>query len=197
MSDTDQSTPSITVDLTVADYEAFVTQAHKRPELKRRRLRSHLRFGTIMVLGLLLLVVARTRDADGAMDWGAALPAFFEAAVVATVVLLLLSLTFERLVPALTRANVRRALGRDPKNPFLGQHKLDFAPEGVLDTGEQGSGTLPWNLVQQAQETSDYLFLFIAPLQGVIVPKRGQPAADIDAVRAVLRDRVANTELSQ
>lgn len=196
MSTTEHPPASLTVDLTVADYEAFVTQAHKRPELRRRRLRSHLRFGTIMVLGLLLLVVARTRDANGQMDWGAALPAFFESAVVAAVVLLLLSLTFERLVPAITRANVRRALGRDPNNPFLGQHLLGFGPEGVADASERGSGTLPWDMVRQAQETDDYLFLFIAPLQGVIVPKRGQLPADLDAVRAVLREHVRDAQLS-
>lgn len=191
-----QTSASLNVDLTVADYEAFVTQAHKRPELKRKRIRAHLRFAVIMIVGLLLLVVSRTRSADGQMDWGAAMPAFFEAAVVAAVVLALLSLTLERLMPILARANVRRALQRDPANPFLGAHRLDFGPEGVADATDRASGNLPWEMIQQAEETQDYLFLFIAPLQGVIIPKRGQTAEDLDAVRAELRAHVARAQLS-
>ncbi|ANY15333.1 YcxB family protein [Bordetella pseudohinzii] len=189
-------TASLTLDLTVQDYEAFITHAHTRRELKRRRLRSHLRFAGIMIVGLLLLIVSRTRDAQGHMDWGAAMPTFFQAAVVAAVALALLSLGFERLIPAMARANVRRALKRDPENPFLGKHRLDFGPEGVADAGERASGSLPWDLVRDAEETADYLFLFIAPTQGVIIPKRGQREEDLQAVRAELRAHVPRALLS-
>ncbi|AMD49913.1 hypothetical protein BTL50_15255 [Bordetella holmesii] len=194
MSEVDKA--GLSVDLKVEDYEAFITHAHTRRELKRKRLRSHLRFAGLMIVGLLLLMVSRTRDAEGHMDWGAAMPAFFQAAVVAAVALVLLSLVFERLIPALARKNVRRAFKRDPENPFLGEHRLDFRPEGVTDAGERASGSLPWDLVREVEETSDYLFLFIAPTQGVIVPKRGQSEQDLRAVRDVLRAHVPRAVLS-
>ncbi|OZI73979.1 YcxB family protein [Bordetella genomosp. 12] len=194
MSELDKA--GLTVDLQVQDYEAFITHAHTRPELKRKRIRSHLRFAGLMIVGLLLLMVSRTRDAEGHMDWGAAMPAFFQAAVVAAVVLVLLSLAFERVIPALARKNVRRAFNRDPENPFLGVHRLDFGPEGVTDAGERASGSLPWDLVRDVEETADYLFLFIAPTQGVIIPKRGQSEQDLQAVREELRAHVPRAVLS-
>ncbi|MEJ2919710.1 YcxB family protein [Bordetella avium] len=189
-------TVSLQVDLTLQDYEDFVSYAHRRAPLTRRRLRGHLRFAATILVGLLLLAVARTRDAEGHMDWAAAMPTFLEWAVVAIVVLALLSLSFERLIPALGRSNVRRALKQAPENPFLGRHRLDFSAEGVRDTGERETGSLPWDLVRDAEETEEYLFLFIAPLQGVIIPKRGQREEDLQAVRAVMRTYVPNAGLS-
>ncbi|CPQ80292.1 membrane protein [Bordetella pertussis] len=76
---------------------------------------------------------------------------------------------------------MRRALGRQPDNPFLGRHTLDFGPRGV-----EG----------QVEETASHLYLFISPLQGVIIPKRGQSADVLQAVRAQLRAHVPGAVLA-
>ncbi|CFM96801.1 membrane protein [Bordetella pertussis] len=73
---------------------------------------------------------------------------------------------------------MRRALGRQPDNPFLGRHTLDFGPRG------------------QVEETASHLYLFISPLQGVIIPKRGQSADVLQAVRAQLRAHVPGAVLA-
>ncbi|PAX96850.1 hypothetical protein CKW48_14105, partial [Bordetella pertussis] len=96
----------------------------------------------------------------------------------------------------LARGNVRRALGRQPDNPFLGRHTLDFGPRGVDDAAAGASGTMPWEAVGQVEETASHLYLFISPLQGVIIPKRGQSADVLQAVRAQLRAHVPGAVLA-
>ncbi|CPQ08552.1 membrane protein [Bordetella pertussis] len=83
---------------------------------------------------------------------------------------------------------MRRALGRQPDNPFLGRHTLDFGPRGVDDAA--------WEAVGQVEETASHLYLFISPLQGVIIPKRGQSADVLQAVRAQLRAHVPGAVLA-
>ncbi|MDQ8032139.1 MAG: YcxB family protein [Bordetella sp.] len=183
-------TAALTVDLTVDDYQAFITHAHRRPELRKRRLRSHIRFAVILAVGLLLYTAARSSSAGLGTDWAVILPSFLQAAAVGLGALALMAVGFEYAVPAMARANVRRAFKRDPANPFLGRHHFLFEEAGVGDATEHASGSVPWDLIQSAEETNDYLFLFIAPLQGVILPKRGQDAASLAAVRAHLRAHV-------
>ncbi|CFM13532.1 membrane protein [Bordetella pertussis] len=91
---------------------------------------------------------------------------------------------------------MRRALGRQPDNPFLGRHTLDFGPRGVDDAAAGASGTMPWEAVGQVEETASHLYLFISPLQGVIIPKRGQSADVLQAGRAQLRAHVPGAVLA-
>ncbi|MFJ1302344.1 YcxB family protein [Pseudomonadota bacterium AL_CKDN230030165-1A_HGKHYDSX7] len=190
-----QPSAPLTVDLTLEDYQAFITYAHRRPELRRRRIKSHIRFGIIMAVGLLLYTAARTSSAGLGTSLSVILPAFAQSAVVGLGTLLLMALVFEHAVPAMARFNVRRAFAREPDNPFLGRHHFLFEEEGVGDATEHASGSVPWDMVRSAEETPDYLFLFIAPLQGVILPKRGQDPAALAAVRAQVRAHVSASQL--
>ncbi|WP_262340811.1 YcxB family protein, partial [Bordetella pertussis] len=54
-------------------------------------------------------------------------------------------------------------------------------PRGVDDAAAGASGTMPWEAVGQVEETASHLYLFISPLQGVIIPKRGQSADVLQA----------------
>lgn len=128
----DSSVPvRMVVDLTVDDYAAFTAYAYQRPALRRRHA-SHLRFAVLLAAGLLAVILLRVWDGRQ-LDWGAALPAYAQALAVGLAVFALLAAGYEYALPRLARGNVRRALGRQPDNPFLGRHTLDFGPRGVDD----------------------------------------------------------------
>ena len=57
------------VDLTADDYADFAAYVYKRPELRRRRYRSHLRFAIFMIVALLAYLVWQTWDGRGP-GWG-------------------------------------------------------------------------------------------------------------------------------
>jgi len=182
------------VDMTADDYADFAAYVYKRPELRRRRYRSHLRFAILMVVALLAYLVWQTWDGQGP-NWGQVLPAYFQGLAVGLGILAVLALAYEYLLPALVRKNTRRMLARQPDELFLGRHRLDFGPEGILDSTATASGRMDWSDVRRVEETPEHLYVILGTLQGVIIPKRGQDAATLDAVRAQLRAHVADTQL--
>jgi len=182
------------VDMTADDYADFAAYVYKRPELRRRRYRSHLRFAILMVVALLAYLVWQTWDGQGP-NWGQVLPAYFQGLAVGLGILAVLALAYEYVLPALVRKNTRRMLARQPDELFLGRHRLDFGPEGILDSTATASGRMDWSDVRRVEETPEHLYVILGTLQGVIIPKRGQDAATLDAVRAQLRAHVADTQL--
>jgi hypothetical protein len=54
---------------------------------------------------------------------------------------------------------------------------------------------MDWSDVRRVEETPQHLYVILGTLQGVIIPKRGQDAATLDAVRTQLRAHVADTQL--
>ncbi|RAP59957.1 hypothetical protein A6B37_24785 [Achromobacter sp. HZ01] len=182
------------VDLTADDYADFAVYVYKRPELRRRRYRSHLRFAILMIVALLAYLVWQTWDGKGP-DWARILPVYFEGLAVGLGILAVLALAYEYVLPALVRKNTRRMLARQPDELFLGRHRLEFGPDGVSDFTAAASGRMAWSDVRRVEETPDHLYVILGTLQGVIIPKRGQDAATLEAVRAQLRAHVADTQL--
>jgi len=182
------------VDLTADDYADFAAYVYKRPELRRRRYRSHLRFGVLMIVALLAYLIWQTWDGKGP-NWGAILPVYFQGLAVGLGILALLALAYEYVLPGLVRMNTRRMLAKQPDTLYLGRHELDFGPDGVTDSTASASGHMAWTDVRRVEETPEHLYVILGTLQGVIIPKRGQDAATLQAVRAQIRAHVADTQL--
>ncbi|MBB1625009.1 YcxB family protein [Achromobacter sp. UMC71] len=185
---------SMVVDLTADDYADFSAYVYKRPELRRRRYLSHLRFAILMVVVLLAYLVWQTWDGHGP-NWSLVLPVYFEGLAVGLGILVLLALAYEFVLPGLVRMNTRRMLAKRPDGLFLGRHELVFGVQGIQDTVAGASGQLAWGDVRRVEETPQHLYVILGTLQGVIIPKRGQDAATLDAVRARLREHVADIQL--
>ncbi|PTW97583.1 hypothetical protein DBL07_17375 [Achromobacter mucicolens] len=181
------------VDLTADDYADFAAYVYKRPELRRRRYRSHLRFGVLMIVALLAYLIWQTWDGKGP-NWGALLPVYFQGLAVGLGILALLALAYEYVLPGLVRMNTRRMLAKQPDTLYLGRHELDFGPDGVTDTTATASGHMAWSDVRRVEETPEHLYVILGTLQGVIIPKRGQDAATLQAVRTQMRAHVADTQ---
>ncbi len=128
-------------------------------------------------------------------NWGRILPVYFQGLAVGLGILALLALAYEYVLPSLVRMNTRRMLKRQPDELFLGRHQLDFGPDGITDTTATASGRMDWSDVRRVEETPQHLYVILGTLQGVIIPKRGQDAATLDAVRTQLRAHVADTQL--
>ncbi|APX73627.1 MULTISPECIES: YcxB family protein [Achromobacter] len=182
------------VQMTADDYADFAVYVYKRPELRRRRYRSHLRFAVLMIVALLAYLIWQTWDGKGP-NWAQILPVYFEGLAVGLGILALLALAYEFVLPSLVRMNTRRMLKRQPDELFLGRHQLDFGPEGITDTTATASGRMDWSDVRRVEETPEHLYVILGTLQGVIIPKRGQDAATLDRVRSELRAHVADTQL--
>lgn len=182
------------VQMTADDYADFAVYVYKRPELRRRRYRSHLRFAVLMIVALLAYLIWQTWDGKGP-NWAQILPVYFEGLAVGLGILALLALAYEFVLPSLVRMNTRRMLKRQPDELFLGRHQLDFGPEGITDTTATVSGRMDWSDVRRVEETPEHLYVILGTLQGVIIPKRGQDAATLDRVRGELRAHVADTQL--
>lgn len=182
------------VQMTADDYADFAVYVYKRPELRRRRYRSHLRFAVLMIVALLAYLIWQTWDGKGP-NWAQILPVYFEGLAVGLGILALLALAYEFVLPSLVRMNIRRMLKRQPDELFLGRHQLDFGPEGITDTTATASGRMDWSDVRRVEETPEHLYVILGTLQGVIIPKRGQDAATLDRVRGELRAHVADTQL--
>ncbi|MDQ6212242.1 YcxB family protein [Achromobacter insolitus] len=182
------------VQMTADDYADFAVYVYKRPELRRRRYRSHLRFAVLMIVALLAYLIWQTWDGKGP-NWAQILPVYFEGLAVGLGILALLALAYEFVLPSLVRMNTRRMLKRQPDELFLGRHQLDFGPEGITDTTATASGRMDWSDVRRVEETPEHLYVILGTLQGVIIPKRGQDAATLDGVRGELRAHVADTQL--
>lgn len=185
---------AMTVDLTADDYAEFAAYVYKRPELRRRRYLSHLRFAVLMVVVLLGYLMWQTWDGHGP-NWGALLPVYFEGLAVGLGILALLALAYEFVLPWLVRMNTRRMLARQPDGLFLGRHQLVFDADGIQDSVAAASGRIDWADVRRVEETPQHLYVILGALQGVIIPKRGQAQATLDAVRAQVREHVADTQL--
>ena len=194
MTESAPGTARMDVEMTADDYADFAAYVYKRPELRRRRYRSHLRFAILMVVALLAYLIWQTWDGKGP-NWGQILPVYFQGLAVGLGILALLALAYEFILPALVKMNTRRMLKRQPDELFLGRHQLDFGPDGITDSTANASGRMDWSDVRRVEETPEHLYVILGTLQGVIIPKRGQDAATLEAVRIQLRAHVADTQL--
>ena len=99
------------------DYAEFAAYVYQRPELRRRRYLSHLRFAVLMVVVLLGYLVWQTWDGHGP-NWSLLLPVYFEGLAVGLGILAVLALAYEFVLPGLVRMNTRRMLAKRPDGLF-------------------------------------------------------------------------------
>ncbi|WP_251864497.1 YcxB family protein [Achromobacter sp. Marseille-Q4962] len=183
------------VDLTADDYAEFAVYVYKRPDLRNRRFRSHLRFAIVMIVVLFAYLAWQTWG-PGGPDWGRMLPTYAEGLAVGLGILALLAAAYEFLLPPLVRMNTRRMVSRQSDGMFLGRHQLDFGPEGIDDATGSASGRMEWDAIKRVEETPEHLYVLLGTQQGVIIPKRGQNEATLRAVREQMRAHVADTRLA-
>ena len=185
---------TMVVDLSADDYAEFAAYVYRRPELRRRRYLSHLRFAVLVAVVPLGYPVWQTWDGHGP-NWSLLLPVYFEGLAVGLGILAVLALAYEFVLPGLVRMNTRRMLAKRPDGLFLGRHQLVFGADGIEDSIADASGRIDWADVRRVEETPQHLYVILGTLQGVIIPKRGQDAATLDAVRVQLREHVADAQL--
>ncbi len=89
-----------------------------------------------------------------------------------------------RLRPVLARWNYRAAL-RAPGSDFLAPLTYEATARSV--SVRSPHGTLEREALLSVEETPAHLFLFFGPQSAIILPKRAQPAAVLDAFRAAAR----------
>nr|WP_246503830.1 YcxB family protein [Plastoroseomonas arctica] len=99
----------------------------------------------------------------------------------------------EALRPWFIRRQIRTLLGRAPRDAFLGHKRLEASPEGLTITATTSTTQCEWAAITHVDETSQHLFLMLGNASGIIIPKRGQPQAALDALRACLAAKAAAT----
>jgi hypothetical protein len=79
------------------------------------------------------------------------------------------------------RANLRH-MRREENRKLLGHRELEFTPEGVKSVSALSESFYKADAIQRVKETPDMLFLFIAELQAVIIPRAKITKEEWDAV---------------
>lgn len=169
-------------DVTPTDFEAFNLQVAYRPRLKAQRRRQAI---TLLILFPLAVVAVGQMfpRARGGPDliWHVAAQLAFGLVAAAAMILFSHLLYRWRL-----RAQVRRMLGRNPRESFLGPQQLELGPEGVTIDGAHLRATYRWPAVVGVEETDAHLFIMLGEVYGIIIPRRGQDEAALAALRATV-----------
>lgn len=96
---------------------------------------------------------------------------------------------------ALHRWNVRRTVramvGRTPREDYLGRKRIEAAADGITVTGANSVARYGWDAVTGLQETAGILLVMLGETLAIVVPKRAQDAARLEALRALVRHRAA------
>ncbi|MBR0666764.1 YcxB family protein [Roseomonas hellenica] len=169
-------------DVTPADFEAFNLHIAYQPRLRAQRRRQAIAiliFFPIVVMTIGLLFPPPKGGPD--LIWYLAAQLGF-GLVVAVAMILFSHLAFRRRL----RAQVRTMLGRNPRESFLGKQQLEVGPEGVTIDSPLLRATYRWPAVVGAEETEAHLFIMLGEVYGIIVPKRGQDAAALAALRSTV-----------
>lgn len=105
--------------------------------------------------------------------------------LVMAAVLIMLSMFWYRMAPAIFRRNLRKNVTRIARGgvlPYHAEFELEFQDESVIETTPAGMKEYRYrDLI--AQETDAYWYLFYNELQGIILPKRelGTQKAEVES----------------
>lgn len=169
-------------DVTLEDFQAFNLQVAYRPRLRAQRRRQAIAILILFPLAVVIIGQMFPR-AKGGPDPVWYILAELAFGIVAAAALVLLShLAYRRRL----RSVVRTMLGRNPRESFLGPQQLELEPEGVTVENAHLRATYRWPAVVGAEETEAHLFIMLGEVYGIIVPKRGQDAAALAALRSTV-----------
>ena len=154
---------AIAYDATEADFLAFADYYYKHSaEGKRGRNR-------MLLLGVVLFGVFALSEAQNP-EHGLGQPLNY-AAYVGSAGLLIAGIIFayvRLLRPLVIRVSCRRGMLRETFGPT----KVNADKRGISVETAAGRGSMAWNEVRGVGETSDHLFVMVAPMRAFIIPKR-------------------------
>lgn len=187
MIETDRPAPALValeIEVTLPDIEAFNLHVAFSPRLRARWQRQ---FAAIY-LTLCVLLVGWNLLAFGreGFDWAA--HALAPLVIISVIAAVLTPVSY-----ALHRWNVRRVVrtmvGRAPREDYLGRKRIEANAEGICVTGANSASRYGWGAVTGLQETPELLLVMLGETLAIVVPKRGQADATLDALRAAVRNR--------
>jgi hypothetical protein len=93
------------------------------------------------------------------------------------------------------RWNVRRVVrvmvGRSPREDYLGRKRIEVTADGIAVTGANSANRYGWDAVVGLRETNGLILVMLGETLAILVPKRGQDGAALDALRALVAARTA------
>lgn len=154
---------AVAFDATQADFLAFADYYYKHSaEGKRGRNRMFL-LGAVL-FGVFALSEARNPDHGLAQPWN-------YAAYVASAGLLIAGVIFAYL-RLLRPFVIQLACRRSALRETFGPTQVSADKRGVSVETASGRGSMAWGEVRGVGETSDHLFVMIAPMRAFIIPRR-------------------------
>lgn len=178
-------TIALEVEITLPDVEAFNLQVAFSPRLRARWRRQFV----VIYVGVAVVLVGWNLLAFGVagFDWVA-------HALAPLLIITALAAVVTPASYALHRWNVRRVvrtmIGRAPREDYLGRKRIEATARGISVTGANSSNTYGWAAVTGVQETDALLLVMLGETLAIIVPKHGQDAARLAALRAMVRARM-------
>jgi hypothetical protein len=175
-------TVAIEVDITLPDIEAFNLHIGFAPPLRARWRRQFVAiYGALFLLFVALNLV---QSGWAELDWSVDL--MVPVVSVAVVALVLTPAAY-----ALHRWNLRRAvramIGTPPREAYLGRKRIEATAQGITVSGADSTSTYGWAAVTGLQEPPGLLLVMLGETLAVVIPHRGQDAARLDALRAMVR----------
>ena len=153
----------IEYELTKDDLYAFQWRsAFTSPRAKRNAWKPYV----VWFILLLLVCVLQSYGPDG---FNFSLLNFAVLLVVFPVVALATWLT--------TRITVRRFINKTlkeerPERGQLGKHKVVLSETGLVESTVVNESSRTWAGIDRIEQNPDYIFIYVAPLQAIIIPKR-------------------------
>ncbi len=170
------------VDVTLPDIEAFNLHVAFSPRLRRRWIWQFVAiYGALCVLLVAWNLLTFGRDG---FEWVA--HALAPVLIISALAAVLTPISY-----ALHRWNVRRVvrtmIGRAPREDYLGHKRIEANAEGISVTGANSANRYGWAAVTGLQENPDLLLVMLGEMLAIVIPKRGQDDARLDALRALVR----------
>ena len=161
----------------VAAFGAY--QAEHSPVYRRSRLST-----TFLVIAIFVLLgfAVASRQTTTSQSVGAFL---FAAAIGAAA-----GWDFWRRYPRYLARRVRRIYSAESAPSALGEHTLMIDSDGIVVANEHTRSELAWSSIVSLGETSAHIFVFIGPLQAIVIPRASVRGTSPDSVLEALRPHV-------
>jgi hypothetical protein len=76
-----------------------------------------------------------------------------------------------------TRITMRRFINQilkeeKPEKGQLGKHRVVLSDAGIVESTVVNESSRTWAGIDRVEQNSDYIFIYVAPIQAIIIPKR-------------------------
>jgi len=152
---------SIEFDVTADDYVTLNLQfAKTSPFMRRRALvsRASTAFLLFSLVFVLLLVIGRDLVSG-----------LLAASASATVGWLIWPWSWKRQIRKVSLSALK-----DSAEDLCLQHRLAIEPDGLREQTDKNDTLTRWAGIQSIEQTVDHAFIYVGPMLGFVVPKRGQ-----------------------